>query len=60
MLPPMTIAEREQMKALCDLIASEKDPEKFTRLIEQLDVLLTSKELRLDEAKQAFPRSQAS
>ena len=59
MLPPMTIAEREQ-KALCDLIASEKDPEKFTRLIEQLDVLLTSKELRLDEAKQAFPRPQAS
>ena len=56
----MTLAEREQMKALCDLIASEKDPEKFTRLIEQLDVLLTSKELRLDEAKQAFPRSQAS
>ena len=56
----MTVAEREQMKALCDLIASEQDPEKFTRLIEQLEVLLTSKELRLHEPKQAFPKSQAS
>ncbi len=45
----MTPEEREQMFALCAQIAVEKDPQIFTKLVEQLNDLLEGKERRLEE-----------
>ena len=45
----MTPEEREQMFALCTQIAVEKDPQIFTKLVEQLNDLLEGKEHRLDD-----------
>jgi hypothetical protein len=43
----MTPVEQELMATLCDRIAAETDPHKFTLLIDQLNKLLESKETRL-------------
>jgi len=44
----MTPEEREQMFALCSQIAIEKDPQIFSKLVEQLNDLLEGKERRLE------------
>ena len=44
----MTPDEREQMLALCTKIAEEKDLDKFTQLIIQLNELFDRKERRLE------------
>ncbi len=43
----MTPDERERMAILCERIATEQDPQKFTRLVEELNYLLEAKERRL-------------
>lgn len=43
----MTSEEREKMNRLCKLIQEEKDPERFTELIQELNELLEQKENRL-------------
>ena len=43
----MTPEEREKMNELCKSIQQEQDPDKFSRLIEQLNALVESKEDRL-------------
>ena len=45
----VTPEERDQMFALCSQIAEEKDPQKFSTLVQKLNELLESKELRLDD-----------
>lgn len=47
----MTPDEREKMNALCRLIQDEKDPKKFTDLLEELDRLLDSKRERIQLPK---------
>jgi hypothetical protein len=43
----MTPDEREQMAILCERIASEQNPEKFTKWGQQLNELLSRKAMRL-------------
>lgn len=43
----MTTDERERMNALCERIAKEQDPKKFTELVEALNDLLDQKDHRL-------------
>lgn len=43
----MTSEEREKMNQLCKLIQEEKDPDRFTELIQGLNELLEQKENRL-------------
>jgi len=43
----MTPEERERMNSLCKQIQSEKDREKFTQLVIELNNLLERKESRL-------------
>ena len=43
----MTPDEREQMHILCQRIATEKDPEKFDRLVRELNALLEQKHDRI-------------
>jgi len=43
----MTSEEREKMNQLCKLIQDEKDPDRFTELIQQLNKILEQKESRL-------------
>ena len=43
----MTPDEREQMAILCERIAKEQDPHKFSELVDQLNKLLERKEQRL-------------
>jgi hypothetical protein len=43
----MTPVEQELMATLCNRIAVETDPHKFTDLIDQLNKLLEGKESRL-------------
>ena len=50
----MTPEERKRMNELCQLIADEQDHEMFTRLVKELDELLSQKERRFplaDEPK---------
>jgi hypothetical protein len=44
----MTPDEREQMAILCERIAKEQDPQKFTQLVGQLNALLDKKARRLN------------
>jgi hypothetical protein len=46
----MTPDEREKMHILCQRIAVEKDRQKFTELVDQLNELLEQKEARLERA----------
>ena len=41
-------AHKEQWQRLCEQIAVEQDPKRFTALVEELDKLLEEKERRLD------------
>jgi hypothetical protein len=43
----MTPDERERMAILCERIATEKDPRKFTNFVDQLNELLEQKQFRL-------------
>jgi hypothetical protein len=43
----MTPDERERMAILCERIAKEQDPQKFTKWVQELDELLESKGHRL-------------
>lgn len=45
----MTPDERERMKILCQQIEVEKDHEKFTKLIAELNDLLEGKAHRLED-----------
>jgi hypothetical protein len=47
--PAMTQEERDEMNRLCLLIQNEKDHQRFTDLIAQLNDLLDSKKRRLDD-----------
>lgn len=44
----MTPDERERMQLLCEQIAKEEDPEKFTKLVQELNDLLEHKVKRLE------------
>jgi len=44
----MTPEERERMQFLCEQIAKEEDPEKFTRLVQELNDLLEHKVKRFE------------
>ena len=48
----MTTKERDEMNQICKLIQEEKDPQKFTQLVMQLDQLLTKKEDSLIEQQE--------
>jgi len=48
----MTAEEREQMNRLCERIQVEQDHQQFTRLVTQLNELLSRKEHRLEVANQ--------
>jgi hypothetical protein len=52
----MTPDERERMAILCERIAKEQDPQKFTEFVEQLNDLLKAKEHRLDVWRTAKPK----
>ena len=41
---PMTPEEAAEMSRLCTLIQQEKDPDKFTRLVDQLNTFLEQRE----------------
>jgi hypothetical protein len=45
---PMTPEERERMQFLCEQIAKEEDPEKFTKLVQELNDLLEHKVKRVE------------
>ena len=47
----MTPEERDRMHALCARIEIEKDHDKFTRLVQELNDLLEGKENRLDNSR---------
>jgi len=44
----VTPDERERMAILCERIASEQDPGKFTKFVDELNELLACKEARLE------------
>lgn len=44
----MTPEERERMQFLCEQIAKEEDPAKFTKLVQELNDLLEHKVQRLE------------
>ena len=44
----MTPEERERMTSLCQRIATEQDRDAFTRLVKQLNDLLSQKDHRLE------------
>jgi hypothetical protein len=44
----MTPEERERMQFLCEQIAKEEDPEKFTKLVQELNDLLEHKVKRVE------------
>lgn len=46
----MTSEEREKMNRLCRLIEEEKNPDRFSVLIQELNELLEQKENRLKKA----------
>lgn len=45
----MTNEERQRMYQLCAMIETEKDRDRFLRLIEELNQLLENKERRLED-----------
>lgn len=45
----MTTEERQRMYQLCAMIETEKDRDRFLRLIEELNQLLENKERRLED-----------
>ena len=45
--------EVEKMKALCEQVVNEKDPAKFSALLEELDALLKASEDRLNRRQTA-------
>ena len=47
----MTSEERERMNQLCERIQNEKNPQRFTKLVEQLNKLLERKEKRLESKR---------
>ena len=49
----MTPDERERMAILCQRIAVEEDPNKFTELVDELNKLLERKEARLGSSAQS-------
>jgi len=44
----MTFEEQAELEALCQQIVTEKDHQKFTALVMQLNTLLSRKERRLE------------
>ena len=54
----MTPEERSSMMYLCEKIATEKDPQKFNKLVLELNELLEKSERRLAERKSAEGGSQ--
>jgi hypothetical protein len=51
----MTPDERERMAILCERIAKEQDPQKFTEWVQELDDLLEAKRRRLGIRKSDKP-----
>jgi hypothetical protein len=51
----MTAEEREKLTQLCILIQSEKDPVRFTALVQELNALLEKKEQRFIEDQSKDP-----
>jgi hypothetical protein len=51
----MTPDERERMAILCERIAKEQNPQKFTQFVEQLNALLKAKGRRLEVWRKAKP-----
>jgi len=47
----MTPEERERMNQLCERIQNEQNPQRFTKLVEQLNKLLETKEKRLESQR---------
>lgn len=52
----MTPEERERMNALCNQIATEKDHDKFMKLVLELNDLLDRKERRLEDTQRPNPK----
>jgi hypothetical protein len=48
----MTNDEREEMNQLCELIQTEKDHEKFMKLVERLNELLSRHESNMGEHRE--------
>jgi hypothetical protein len=46
--PSITPEERERLHDLCERLANEQDPKKFTNLVMELNQLLGSKEVRIE------------
>ena len=45
-------AHKERWKLLCEQIAVEQDPKRFTALVNELNKLLEEKERRLDQQRE--------
>ncbi len=57
----MNPEERERLKILCDQIATERDHERFVKLVQELNDLLEEKDHRLDRfAIKPEPKAPAS
>jgi len=52
----VTPDEKELMNKLCGQIAVERDHQKFTQLVDELDKLLERKEHRLERAAESVSR----
>ncbi len=51
----MTPDERERMYFLCKRITEEKDPSTFSRLLDELNILLAVKQERIDPEHKTKP-----
>jgi hypothetical protein len=51
----MTFEEQAELEALCQQIVTEKDHQKFTALVHQLNTLLSRKERRLEGPSDSLP-----
>jgi len=49
--------EVEKMKALCRQVVNEKDPVKFSALLEELDALLKTTQDQLGGSIRPYPKS---
>ena len=47
----MNKADSDRIHQLCSLIAVEQDREKFLHLVEELNAILTAKDMRLQDRK---------
>lgn len=54
----MTPEERERMFALCNEIATEKDAQRFHKLLRELNDLLERKDRRLERPDSPSPQKQ--